>query len=51
MAPALILVVDDNESCRSALLGALSRSGFEAVGAQNGRAALEVARERRPDLI
>lgn len=51
MAPALILVVDDNESCRDALLGALSRSGFEAVGAENGRAALEMARERRPDMI
>jgi CheY-like chemotaxis protein len=51
MPPTLILVVDDNESCRAALLGALSRSGFEAIAAENGRAALGIARERRPDMI
>lgn len=46
-----ILVVDDVESIRTLIKSYLSEEGFRVVTAANGREALFVAREERPDLI
>lgn len=50
-APPRILVVDDNEMNRDLLARRLGKRGFEVVSAADARAALETARDRRPDLI
>jgi DNA-binding response OmpR family regulator len=46
-----ILVVDDAESLRTMLRSYLTQEGYRVVTAANGREALFVAREQRPDLI
>ena len=46
-----ILVVDDAESLRTMLRTYLTQEGFHVVTAANGREALFVARQERPDLI
>lgn len=46
-----ILVVDDKVSLRTLVKSYLTQSGFNVVEASNGREALFVARETRPDLI
>jgi DNA-binding response OmpR family regulator len=46
-----ILVVDDAESLRTMLKTYLAQEGFRVVAAANGREALFVARQERPDLI
>ncbi|WP_374687467.1 response regulator [Promineifilum sp.] len=46
-----ILVVDDAESLRTMLRTYLTQEGFRVVTAANGREALFVARQERPDLI
>lgn len=46
-----ILVVDDAESLRTMLKTYLSQEGYRVVTAANGREALFVARQERPDLI
>jgi len=46
-----ILVVDDAESLRTMLRTYLTQEGFRVVAAANGREALFVARQERPDLI
>ncbi len=46
-----ILVVDDMESLRTMVKSYLTQEGFRVVTAANGREALFVAREERPDLI
>lgn len=46
-----ILVVDDAESLRTMLKSYLTQEGFRIVTAANGREALFVARQERPDLI
>lgn len=46
-----ILVVDDAESLRMMLKSYLAQEGFRVVTAANGREALFVAREEKPDLI
>jgi DNA-binding response OmpR family regulator len=46
-----ILVVDDKSSVRTVLSDYLSEEGFRVVCAENGRAALYVARHEKPDLI
>jgi len=48
---AKILVVDDNEDNRIVLSRMLQHAGHSAVGAGNGREALEVAATDAPDLI
>jgi DNA-binding response OmpR family regulator len=46
-----ILVVDDMESLRTLVKSYLTQEGFRVATAANGREALFVARQERPDLI
>jgi CheY-like chemotaxis protein len=46
-----ILVADDFEDMRSMLRLWLERRGYQVVEALDGESAIEVARERHPDLI
>ncbi len=46
-----ILVVDDKANVRTLLREYLTEEGFRVVTAENGRQALFVAREEKPDLI
>lgn len=46
-----ILVVDDKASMRMLVRDYLNEEGFRVVTAENGRAALYVARNEKPDLI
>lgn len=50
-AGARILVVDDDPTQRKLGRLALGSAGFEVVVAEDGEAALRIARERRPDAI
>jgi CheY-like chemotaxis protein len=49
--PRTILLADDHEDNRLALLTVLEREGYRTLGAANGRQAVEAAREHMPDLI
>ena len=46
-----ILVVDDDRNSRESLGRALRRDGYEILVAENGKVALEVAREHEVDLV
>jgi len=46
-----VLVVDDSESLRGLLKSYLAQEGYRVVLAKNGREALFIAREEKPDLI
>lgn len=46
-----ILVVDDSESLRTMVKSYLAQEGFRVITAVNGREALFVARDEKPDLI
>jgi len=46
-----ILLADDHEDNRIAILAVLERAGYRALGASNGREAVERAREHGPDLV
>ena len=46
-----ILVVDDKKSLRDLVKAYLTQEGFRVVAADNGRRALLVARNEKPDLI
>jgi DNA-binding response OmpR family regulator len=46
-----ILVVDDNERLRTLVKAYLTQEGFRVTTAVNGRDALFIAREEKPDLI
>jgi CheY-like chemotaxis protein len=46
-----ILVVDDNDAIRRGLWRFLRHSGFNPLLAEDGREALEVAADARPDLV
>jgi CheY-like chemotaxis protein len=46
-----ILLVDDSKFLRLATERALARAGYDVSTAADGENALQVARERRPDLI
>ena len=50
-AEARLLVVDDEPNIVELLSASLRFSGFHVVSAGDGRAALKLAREERPDLI
>ncbi len=50
-APPLILVVDDEENIRFLLESGLSLAGLETVSATNGREALAIVAERRPQVV
>jgi len=51
MKPASILVTDDETGIRLMLKTALESDGYTVMEASNGRAALEVIKERTPDLV
>lgn len=46
-----ILIVDDEEDARLYLEITLTSQGYEIISATNGREALELARQDRPDLV
>jgi CheY-like chemotaxis protein len=46
-----ILVVDDDDNLRLVLVDKLNISGFNAVGATNGKEGLEKALKTHPDVI
>jgi len=46
-----ILVVEDEEIARVVLIQALEALGFDAIGAVNGRIALEVLKQQSIDLV
>ena len=46
-----ILVVDDEESIRKSLVGALTDEGYEVFDAEDGKKALELAETTRPHLV
>jgi len=47
----LILIVEDNEKNLKLARDVLQFSGFQTLEAGTGEAAVDLARERRPDLI
>ncbi len=47
----MILVVDDSSTVRRLVEKGLAEVGFKVVKAENGRAALEILRHEKPDLI
>ena len=46
-----LLIADDNEQNRDMLSRRLQRRGFDVLLANDGRAAVEMAKAERPDLI
>ena len=46
-----ILVIEDEPEMRRNLLTILKLEKFDALGAENGRLGLELARREKPDLI
>src|SRR5215210_6380322 len=51
MAPARVLVVDDERSMRELLSIVLKRDGHNVVTAEDGRAAVEVLKRERIDIL
>jgi diguanylate cyclase (GGDEF)-like protein len=49
--PSRVLVADDDSSTRTLIDLALQEAGYDCVLAANGKAALELARATRPELI
>ncbi|HBA60944.1 MAG TPA: hypothetical protein DCZ92_09010 [Elusimicrobia bacterium] len=47
----LLLVADDDEETRKLLTRFLSSMGYTVISAEDGPAAIELARQRKPDLI
>ncbi|RAJ10956.1 CRP-like cAMP-binding protein [Chitinophaga skermanii] len=48
---ATILVVDDHTDIRENVAEILSLAGYETIEAENGKRAVELAKEHKPDLI
>ena len=46
-----VLVIENEEILRESVLNILKIRGFSAIGAENGRRGLQLAREFVPDLI
>jgi two-component system sensor histidine kinase/response regulator len=46
-----ILVIEDEQDIRADILKILKYEGFEAIGAENGRIGVQLAKEHLPDLI
>ncbi len=46
-----ILIVEDEESLRDAIVDILQRKNFLSLEAKNGQEAVEIALEKHPDLI
>ncbi len=51
MAPARVLIVDDDPDIRMLVELRLTASGYEVIGAGDGEAGLAAAREHAPDLV
>src|SRR5258705_13036727 len=49
--PRRILLVEDDTELRDALSDALAERGHDVIPVEDGRAALEVMRERHPDVV
>lgn len=49
--PKTVLLADDHEDNRVALQLMLERDGYRTLGARNGREAVELAVQHRPDLV
>jgi two-component system alkaline phosphatase synthesis response regulator PhoP len=49
--PYSVLVVDDDPSIRRMIVAALRRDGYSFLEAPNGREALDLMREQRPDVV
>ena len=49
--PKTVLLADDHEDNRTALLMMLERDGYRTLGAENGEQAVLLAREHLPDLV
>ncbi|NJO15365.1 MAG: response regulator [Thioploca sp.] len=49
--PFILLIVDDKWANRQVLVNLLSELGFQVLEADNGKTALELARQNQPDLI
>lgn len=49
--PKKILIVEDEQDMRQALVDELTREGFQTLEAKNGREGLESALKEHPDLI
>lgn len=49
--PATVLVVDDDEDAVDTMREILSEEGHEVLCASNGRQALDLVHERRPNLV
>lgn len=47
----MILIADDRPSSRELLHVVLERAGYDVIEAQDGEAALEQIRARKPDLV
>jgi CheY-like chemotaxis protein len=50
-SPATVLVVDDDEATRGALIAILEDDGYRAIGAADGAQALSVCEKEPPSLI
>ena len=50
-APGSVLVVDDDGDVRALVVELLTRSGYDVSEAPNGREALKLVYEQRPDLV
>lgn len=46
-----ILIIEDMKDLRDDVVEMLNMEGFEAMGAENGLVGIEVARDKKPDLI
>lgn len=51
MRSKLILIVEDEDSLRKVLLEKLKQEDFEVLEAKDGKEGLDVALQKRPDLI
>src|SRR5262249_16462507 len=49
--PKSILVIDDDVSVRLVLRRMLEQEGYEVICAEDGRQALDLLKQRRPDLV
>jgi CheY-like chemotaxis protein len=49
--PRTILLADDHEDNRVALLAVLEREGYRTLAAANGQEAVDLVREHMPDLV
>lgn len=51
MEPRTVLVVDDEPDIRRVVVAYLSQAGYRTLEAADGTRALQLARERRPDVV